>query len=350
MTPRRATPKPPRFWARLSDKAKLAVVMGSLLGLAMCGTNVSMATGGYWKQAKRADVVTSPTAASTPVQVAPPRAVDPTTTTPAPYVPPKKGTALAALVDLPVDDKPEPGYRRTKFGKAWSDTDGNSCDQRNDVLRRDLRKRHTKPGSAGCILAKGVLVNPYTGNSVVFDRGDGDIQIDHIVSLHDAWNAGAANLDAKQRRLLANDSLNLIATSSHSNQSKGDDTADEWLPKEWTFGVRCAYVARQIKIKRTYKLSVTAAEHDAMQQVLQACPERKLPARKSFHFPKPRPIGEPKIKATPHSRPRPPVTPKRSTYYENCDAVRAAGAAPIHRGDPGYARHLDRDGDGVGCE
>ncbi|MEV6791728.1 excalibur calcium-binding domain-containing protein [Streptomyces sp. NPDC051320] len=39
-----------------------------------------------------------------------------------------------------------------------------------------------------------------------------------------------------------------------------------------------------------------------------------------------------------------------STYYQNCDAVRAAGAAPIHVGDPGYARHLDRDGDGVGCE
>jgi hypothetical protein len=33
--------------------------------------------------------------------------------------------------------------------------------------------------------------------------------------------------------------------------------------------------------------------------------------------------------------------------YENCDAVRAAGADPILRGDPGYGSHLDRDGDGV---
>ena len=39
-----------------------------------------------------------------------------------------------------------------------------------------------------------------------------------------------------------------------------------------------------------------------------------------------------------------------STYYANCSAARAAGAAPVRRGDPGYARHLDRDGDGVGCE
>lgn len=39
-----------------------------------------------------------------------------------------------------------------------------------------------------------------------------------------------------------------------------------------------------------------------------------------------------------------------SAYYENCTAARAAGAAPVRRGDPGYGPHLDRDGDGVGCE
>jgi Flp pilus assembly pilin Flp len=36
--------------------------------------------------------------------------------------------------------------------------------------------------------------------------------------------------------------------------------------------------------------------------------------------------------------------------YEDCDAVRAAGAAPIRVGDPGYSPELDPDGDGVGCE
>lgn len=37
-------------------------------------------------------------------------------------------------------------------------------------------------------------------------------------------------------------------------------------------------------------------------------------------------------------------------YYANCTAVREAGAAPIHSGDPGYSSKLDRDGDGTGCE
>jgi hypothetical protein len=41
---------------------------------------------------------------------------------------------------------------------------------------------------------------------------------------------------------------------------------------------------------------------------------------------------------------------KKSVYYKNCDAVRAAGKDPLSRGEPGYARHLDRDNDGEACE
>jgi endonuclease YncB( thermonuclease family) len=48
--------------------------------------------------------------------------------------------------------------------------------------------------------------------------------------------------------------------------------------------------------------------------------------------------------------PAPREEPSSSTYYKNCTAARAAGAAPVHRGDPGYGSHLDRDGDGTGCE
>jgi hypothetical protein len=36
--------------------------------------------------------------------------------------------------------------------------------------------------------------------------------------------------------------------------------------------------------------------------------------------------------------------------YANCTQARAAGAAPVRVGEPGYGRHLDRDGDGIGCE
>jgi hypothetical protein len=53
---------------------------------------------------------------------------------------------------------------------------------------------------------------------------------------------------------------------------------------------------------------------------------------------------------TQSTEPKTTKAPETSVYYANCAAVRAAGKAPLHRGDPGYAAHLDRDGDGVACE
>ncbi|MCJ8191973.1 excalibur calcium-binding domain-containing protein [Sphingomicrobium aestuariivivum] len=55
------------------------------------------------------------------------------------------------------------------------------------------------------------------------------------------------------------------------------------------------------------------------------------------------------------SRARPSPTVQRATNpssvsYRNCSEARAAGAAPVKRGGPGYAPHLDRDNDGIGCE
>lgn len=44
------------------------------------------------------------------------------------------------------------------------------------------------------------------------------------------------------------------------------------------------------------------------------------------------------------------VAPADRRAFRNCDEARAAGAAPVRRGDPGYGPHLDRDNDGIGCE
>ncbi|MFC5337009.1 excalibur calcium-binding domain-containing protein [Leucobacter denitrificans] len=55
--------------------------------------------------------------------------------------------------------------------------------------------------------------------------------------------------------------------------------------------------------------------------------------------------------ASPAPAPAPaPAAPSAPSYFANCTAARAAGAAPVRSGDPGYGRHLDRDGDGIGCE
>ncbi|MGE2723062.1 thermonuclease family protein [Mycolicibacterium celeriflavum] len=60
-------------------------------------------------------------------------------------------------------------------------------------------------------------------------------------------------------------------------------------------------------------------------------------------------IPSPSLAAPPPSQPAPPVSTS-SVYYKNCDAARAAGAAPIRVGQPGYRTGLDRDGDGTACD
>lgn len=68
------------------------------------------------------------------------------------------------------------------------------------------------------------------------------------------------------------------------------------------------------------------------------------------------PVAPPVTRAEPTTKkPTPPPAaaepdPPKSVSYANCDAVRAAGAAPLYAGQPGYSRKLDRDGDGVACE
>ncbi|WP_105034636.1 GmrSD restriction endonuclease domain-containing protein [Cryobacterium aureum] len=262
-------------------------------------------------------------------------------------------TAIALLATLPVKGRAaKTGYDRSGgFGTAWLDVDQNGCDTRNDILARDLT---TTVKSGTCRILNGTLVGPYTGKTITFVRGNATsslVQIDHVVALSNAWQTGAQQLTQAQRVSLANDPLNLLAVDGATNSSKGDGDTATWLPPMKSY--RCAYVARQISVKATYGLWVTQAEHDAMTRILTDCPDERATA--SAFAPAPAPAPAPVVVApAPVAVVPDPVAPieqaPASAYYENCTAARAAGAAPVHSGDPGYGRHLDRDGDGVGCE
>ena len=264
------------------------------------------------------------------------------------------GTALAALDELPVKGRaPKTGYSRDEFGPRWADTDHNGCDTRNDILRRDLTEITVKPGTHGCTVSTGALVSVYTGEPIDFTAGrdtSSQVQIDHVVALSDAWQKGAQQLDAGRRTELANDPLNLLAVDGPSNNAKSDGDAATWLPP--ATGERCEYVATQIAVKRRYELWVTDAEKNAMTRVLDACPEQGVPDARAV----PAPGGAPEAPAperTAHRTPAGPAAgsgPGDGTRFASCAEARAAGAAPLHAGAPGYRPALDGDGDGVACE
>ncbi len=260
---------------------------------------------------------------------------------------------MALLATLSIKGKaPRTGYDRTgMFGTAWLDVDRNGCNTRDDILARDL----TAIVTAGpCRVTSGTLIAPYTGQTVLFVRGQDTsrlVQIDHLVALSNAWQTGAQQLSQDQRIALANDPLNLLAADGFSNSQKSDGDAATWLPAERSF--RCQYVALQISVKASYGLWVAPAEHDAMTRILTACPGQ--PGYASALAPDLAPLADAAGAAAPADDITGTATGDAGTgagavSYANCAAARAAGAAPVRSTDPGYSRSLDRDGDGVGCE
>lgn len=209
----------------------------------------------------------SETAAPTP---------EPTATDEAPDVAAKPGSAMKALNRLKVKPMTSgAGYDRDrKFGDAWIDVDGNGCDTRNDILARDFA---SITRTDGCLIYKGVLKDKYTGERIRFTRGQTTslaVQVDHVVALHNAWMTGAHKLSYSMRVAFANDPLNLQAVDGPTNSRKSDSDASWWLPPRR--GYQCAYVARQISVKKAYRLWVTPDEKIAMQAVLTTCPRQKV--------------------------------------------------------------------------
>lgn len=181
-------------------------------------------------------------------------------------------TASEVLATLPVaEHSSQNRYKRDAFGSSWADVDSNGCDQRNDILARDLTNITI---DERCFVLSGQLQDPYTGQMIDFTRGPSTseaVPVDHVVALSNAWGSGAWQWDAEKRLLLANDPLNLQAAGQSANTQKSDQSAATWLPQS---GYRCEYVARQISVKAAYELTVTPAEKRAMTSVLATCPDQ----------------------------------------------------------------------------
>lgn len=186
--------------------------------------------------------------------------------------------ALAKLAIIPVRGRaPKTNYDRALFGSPWTDdvtVEGghNGCDTRNDVLRRDLTGVGFKPARKACVVLSGTLHDPYTGETILYQRGPGTssrIQVDHIVPILDAWQKGAQGWDYMTRRNFANDPINLQATTAAANDQKGSGDAATWLPPNDAY--RCTYAIRIIDVKAKYGLWATQPEHDALARIIGSC-------------------------------------------------------------------------------
>lgn len=172
-------------------------------------------------------------------------------------------SVAAAAAGLRTVNSSQVGYDRDLF-EHWSDPDGNGCDARNDILQRDLTNIALRAGD-GCVVERGTLTDPYTGDVIPFTRGvatSGAVHIDHIVPLAAAWTGGANTWDAAQREAFANDPMNLQAVDGRANSAKGSRLASEWMPPNAAF--HCTYLAQMTSVLAAYDLAVTPIDQNAI--------------------------------------------------------------------------------------
>lgn len=183
---------------------------------------------------------------------------------------------LDALQVIP-RPKRDPNYRRAMFGKAWADTDGNGCNQRDDVLLRDVdRSKRWRVGVQGRCrhdMLAGTWNDPYTGTSITLTNAKAQdqaqrVQVDHIVPLAAAFRYGANGWSDARRLKFATDLNNLVAVSGSANTSKGDQDPAAWRPRK---AAQCGYAVRYIAVKAKYALPTDTSEKAALASMLATC-------------------------------------------------------------------------------
>ena len=200
-----------------------------------------------------------------------------TTTAPATTVPPSvlplrlPDVPPTALVDRLVVAQPDPAappYVRDRFdGGGWAYDPATGCNTRERVLiEESLVPPHVDDR---CRSTGGRWRSVYDGLETT---DPGDLQIDHLVPLADAWRSGAWRWTPDQRLAFANDLSSpdtLLAVSASTNESKRDRTPDEWMPP--ARGSWCDYAAAWVRVKARWSLEVTPSEKATLVSILTGC-------------------------------------------------------------------------------
>lgn len=167
-----------------------------------------------------------------------------------------------------------PPYVRGEFGSPWSDTDRNGCNNRQDALALWLKAAIAH----GACSVHGSISDPYTGRELAVP---GEIDLDHVVPLKEAWRSGASRWSPELRVAFATDLRHLIPTSATANRSKADKPPHRWMPPARTYWCEYAAVYIGAKAHTDYRLSVTDAEAEVLATALGTCAARtiSLPSR-----------------------------------------------------------------------
>jgi hypothetical protein len=241
----------PSRWARLvgSRRAAPVVVLGAVAVLAACGVALE---GTADRDA----------------------AVRPATT--------GGSTALRAVIDelVVVEEGRREGYARDLFDH-WSDINGSGCHARQDVLLDQAISYVQRDRFSPCFIVEGDWYLPFDGQQ--FSGAPGDIDVDHVVALAEAWDSGADQWNFSRRRQFANDPLHLMVSDRQVNRDKADLDAGEWKPERrdaW-----CLTATMIVLTKYRYSLTIDPAERRGLYEMADTCDGREQVTIGSYPLP-----------------------------------------------------------------
>lgn len=164
------------------------------------------------------------------------------------------------------------GYDREKF-PHWIDANGDCEDTRAEVLVQESRRRTT----GDCTIRTGRWLSYYDRRR---HTDAGDLDIDHLVPLAEAWRSGARRWTTDTRRRFANDLRDrrtLVAVTAGVNRSKSDRDPSDWMPRYH----RCRYVRHWTIVKTRWSLRVNRAEKRTLRRHASRCKNVQLTVRKA---------------------------------------------------------------------
>lgn len=261
---------------------------------------------------------------------------------------------LAALIGEPAPNRPQ--YDRDSFNEG-EDLDGDCIRTRHEVLIEEATDPVTMSVS-GCSVAVGGWYDLFTARSTTDPR---DLQVDHVVSLSDAWHSGAWTWSSGRKTEFSNDLSNLNAIWGSENQRKSNLGPSQYVPLNES--QTCAYLVQYAEVKVAWRLSITTADYEATAAGLENCSSSDAGQR-----PAPASTGTGLLAVTTTSLPRLEDTVPTSGSSQDCHpsyepCIPNFGGDALNCGDLGADQkpvrviepavdpfRLDGDNDGVGCE
>ena len=151
--------------------------------------------------------------------------------------------------------------------ERWSDGDDDGEDTRQEVLAAESWIPVMRDAKGTVV--EGLWVSPYAG---FVTRDPGELDIDHVVAVCEAWRSGAHGWEQERRVEFANSLVedhHLVAAWSSTNRSKLDRDPAKWLPPNRAYW--CTYLKDWTAIKHKWGLTMDPMEAAAVREGLHIC-------------------------------------------------------------------------------